>query len=545
MKKRLGSISLVLVLMLSLILSGCANSGENESAGSASASSESKEKDSNGDATEIDEANFNTTGLPVVNETVTLKVAGYKRDTIKKPFEELQVMKDIEVATNINVEWDVTPKASWKERKNLIIASGDLPDVFYGAYIIEDNEIMSLASDGVLLPIEDLIEEYAPNIQAVFDEYPEVKAYMTAPDGHIYSLPTINAYQSIAPSAQFINQTWLDEVGMDIPTTTDEFYEVLKAFKANGEDGEIPMSFRFENGAMGINGMFGSFGVADNTKKLTIVDDKVVYTPMTEAYKDAVIYFHKLIDEGLVDLESFSQDVPVYKSKIKNGTVGVVNMWSRTWIFGGAYEDSDYVFMPPLAGPNGDNGYFTKVAPYISGKGSFLITTACENPEVAIRWADYMVDPDVSFQLSQGPIGETYDYNSDGMLEAIVAPEGMSQDEFRHNNTPGAHSFHMITASYLENVVASSGIAEKQSYDKVYEETKTNSMLPPFFVSPDDASEAAMIAADIGPYIKEMTSKWLMTGGIEEEWDEFIEQLNKMRVQDYIAIYQTRYDEIK
>lgn len=548
MKKTVLSLLLVFTMVLSLALTGCGQSEEKSSEGGEQANStneQTKDKDSNeANASSEETTNLNASGLPIVNDTVTLKVAGFSRETIKKPFDELQVMMDIEEATNVSIDWDVTPKASWKERKNLILSSGEWPDVFFGAYIIEDEEIMSLAADGILMPIEGLIEDYAPNIQAIFDEYPEVKDYITAPDGHIYSLPTINAYQSPAPGAQFINKKWLDEAGLDIPTTTDEFYEVLKAFKARGNEDEYPMSFRFENGAMGINGMFGAFGVADNVKKMTILDGQVTFTPMTEAYKDGVAFFHKLVDEGLVDIESFSQDNSVYKSKIKNGQVGMFNMWSLSSVFGAAYPESDYVFMPPLTGPNGDQGHFVKESPYMNGKGSFLVTSTCENPEVAIRWADYMADPDVSFQLSQGPFEETYTKNADDKWEQLPMPEGVSQNEFRHNNTPGAHSFHMISHTYLEGVVSSPAIAEKQSYDAVYLETASNKMMPPIFLSPEDAQRSSEIGADIGPYVKEMTSKWIVNGGVEDEWDGFIEQLKKMNVEEFLEISQNRYDEL-
>ena len=112
-------------------------------------------------------------------------------------------------------------------------------------------------------------------------------------------------------------------------------------------------------------------------------------------------------------------------------------------------------------------------------------------------------------------------------------------------NTPGALSFHMIPASFLENVVPSMNIAEKQNFEKEYKKYATNMPLPPFFLSPEDASRAAEIQADIGSFVEENTSKWLMNGGIEEEWDHFVKQLKKMGADEYIAIYQNRYDEIK
>lgn len=528
----------VFVLSMTAMFSGC---GQKDNASSSDVKTSGDATDNN----KAEEANFNETGLPIVQEPVTLKVAARKRESIKKPFEELEMFKQIQEATNVHVEWQTTPVSSWNEKKNLILSGGKWPDVFYGNYVLNDNEIVKLAADGVFIPLEDLIDKYAPNIQKVFEEYPEFKAYITAADGHIYSLPTIHANFPYAIGAQFINKRWLDELGLEIPETTDEFYEVLKAFKGRGNSDEVPLSFRYMKGAsaiQGIAGMFGAFGLTDNDMHIVVKDDKVIYTAIQPEYKEAVKYMHTLFAEGLVDVESFSQTYPVYKSKMKNSKVGVVNLWGLNGVFGGNYKESDYVFMPPLKGPGGDQGYVWKPSGALSGKGSFLITSTCQHPEVAIRWADYMVDPEISFQLSEGPIGKTFERTEDGKLKPIPDPEGMSHDEFRHQETAGANSFHMVTAEFLKNVIPSSGVAEKRSYEPIYEKVKDSIMFPPYYESPEDAKRAAIIRADVDEYIRETTSRWMLSGGIEEEWDAYVKQLKAMGVDELQEIYQRTYD---
>lgn len=545
MKQRVVALILVLVMLLSTALTGCGSDTETTSAGGKTESTKT-DKNSEDKAAEEAVGLLNKEGLPIVNEAVTLTFAANTRESIKVPWEELEVFKMIEAETGVSIDWDVTPKTSWIEKKNLMIASGDWPDVFYGNYIIEDKEVVQFAADGVFLPLEDLIAEYAPNIQAVFDEYPAFKEYVTAPDGHIYSLPTINAYMANSPSAQFINQNWLDEYNLDMPTTTDEYVDVLRTFKDNAEEGEIPYSFVFNNNTMGAYAGFGAFGMSLHSHKIVQKDEKVLYAPASEEYKEAIKFMHELYLEGLVDIESFSQKPPAYKSKVKDQKLGAFQYWSLSGLFGESYKESGYTFMPPLEGPNGDMGTFFKESAALSGKGSFLITSTCENPEVAIRWADYTCTPDISFQVSQGMFGRTYDYDAEGKLVAIPTPEGMSGDEFRHADTAGAHSFHMITDSYLENVIPSSAIQEKRSYDMIYRDTdNATTAVPPFFLGMDDSVRVAEISSDLNPLVDEKSATWMLEGGIDEEWDDYIAQLKKMGVEELVDIYNTRYDEVK
>lgn len=488
---------------------------------------------------------FNETGYPIVSEPVTLKVAARKRNEITKPFEELDVYKLLEDKTNVKIEWEVTPLASWQEKKSLIIASGDWPDVFYGNYIFQNGEVTRYAADGVIIPLEGLIDKYAPNIKRIFEEYPEYKKYVTAPDGHIYSLPVIDANFPSAMGAQFINKKWLDEVGMDIPTTTEELFDVLEAFKGRLEDGETPYSFQYENNVWGQNGMFGSFGIADNTDHLTKIDGKVIYTPIQPEYKEAVKYFHRLLEADLIDVESFSQNGGVLKSKIKNKQVGLWQGWSRSVLFGADYENSDYVFMPPVKGPNGDNKYFWKPSSAMSGKGSFMITATCENPEVAMRWADAQVEPEMSFQVCHGLLGYRYEKQADGTYVELPIPDGMNGNQFRHATTAGGNSFNMVPASFLENVVPNSGIAEKNSYEAAYAATNSNTPLAPYYLLPELSARNAEIMSDIGPYARETTAKWMLNGGIDEEWDAFVAKVKEMGIEELVANIQARHDEME
>ena len=391
MKRSVNAV-LCMILVLSLALVGCGKKDDATDTNSTSQTGKTVEKET--------DDNFNKTGLPIVNEPVTLRIAGAKNQNISKSYDELKFFKDLEEKTNVHIEWDITPNEGRQEKKSLIFASGDLPDAFYGMWVLQnaaysENDLFTYGEQGILLPLEDLMKEYAPNLTNFLDENKHYIKDITAPDGHIYGLPGIDESSPAVTEAFFMNTDWLEKVGKEIPTTTDELYDVLKAFKGkdlngNGKDDEIPMSFIFNNGNKGIYSLFGSFGRLDTRTHILLDDEKVVFTAMEPEYKEAIEYFHKLFAEGLIDQEAFTHDNKVYDSKVKNEEpiVGSFVAWGLNSMFG--TTEVDYAPVLPLKGPKGDQKW-SRRAGGLRSKGAFVLTSACEHPEVAMRWAmNYM-----------------------------------------------------------------------------------------------------------------------------------------------------------
>lgn len=103
----------------------------------------------------------NRTGLPITNEVVSFEVAAKTRHN--KNFANLEFFQNLEKETNIHIDWNMSSDDGWKEKKGLIFA-GDLPDAFYGQAILTDIDVIKYASQGLLIPLEGLIAEYAPNL---------------------------------------------------------------------------------------------------------------------------------------------------------------------------------------------------------------------------------------------------------------------------------------------------------------------------------------------------------------------------------------------
>ena len=151
-------------------------------------------------------------------------------DDFTKGFVE-EAVKEV----GIKVDWDIYLNSEWGDKKSILLAGGELPDAFIGSLALSDSDIAK--NPGVFIPLEDMIGEHMPNLVKAFEDDPALRAMVTSPDGHIYSLPKKLPLRPIAGNALFINQEWLDRLNLDLPQTYEEFYDVLKAFKEQDANG--------------------------------------------------------------------------------------------------------------------------------------------------------------------------------------------------------------------------------------------------------------------------------------------------------------------
>ena len=494
----------------------------------------------------------NKEGLPIVNQPITYEIAANKKKN--KNFKELEFFQELEKETNVIINWNMSSDDGWNEKKSLLFASNALPDAFYGQGILTEVDIMKYASQGMLIPLNDLIDEYAPNLKAILDENPQYRRQITAPDGNIYALPTINELSPTTHDKLFINKTWLDNLGLEVPATPEEFEAVLQAFKdqdANGNgdpNDEIPFSFRMSssdpyNRQQGIQSLFGTFGQLDDIYHFVVNDGEVVYTPTTEPYKQAVSWFHDLYSKGLIDKEVFTHDKNVYVAKIQDPgkIVGIFLGWSGNAT--AAANKDDYVAMAPLKNTNGEQIWRTVDAKIIS-KGSFAITNQAEHPEVLMRWIDESYDMETSLEICQGLLGHALEITPDGRYQQMELPEGTTLDTVIHDFGPGNDGTFAVMQPIIDKLNLNANLTERKELDKFYSQynVPAEDMYPNVFFTEDEIEEIGVLQTDIDSYVAQKYAGWIVEGGVEEEWDKFQKKLKDMNVDRYIEIYKTAYD---
>lgn len=478
------------------------------------------------------------------------------------PFDEMPFVKMMEEMTNVHVNWTEYPETSWGEKINLDFASGNLADAYMTCYGMDDSTFMNYAADGSVIAIDEILERQAPHLMAKLDQFPQVRAQATALDGHIYGLPRYENEGNDIPSFMYINKKWLDELNLEIPKTTSELTEVLRAFKeqdpnGNGQADEIPVAGigDFSKQDYSFFNMFGMFGVATDMNGLIIEDGTVKCAATQEGWKDACKYFAELYQEGLLDNETFTQGETqvTAKGSGEDEKIGLLMGWNATNYVGSTYV-SDYVAIPyPSA-----EGYSAKI--YKNNVGlsynNFWVTSECENPDLVIAWLDFMNSSDVmSVQASYGMIedGENkynLHYNEDGALEYWTAsPEGMTFGEYRHKYSPAtsAYVIHDIADMAQKNIfLGNPNNMAKAAECRTFDDYAIAEYMPVVKFTDDEAETLANIKNSILDQILQMSARWIAgESNIDEDWDSYISSLNGVGLDEYISIYQEAYDRYK
>lgn len=525
---RITALSLSVLMSAALALAGCGASD--------GASGESGATDTG----------FNATGYPVVEEPVTFEVA--TKTTNANPYEDMVYFKNIEEKTNVHIDWNVSPDSGWNERKGLLFA-GDMPDAFYGNNVLTDIDVVKYGSQGLLIPLNDLIEEYAPNLKAVFEENPDYKRAITAPDGNIYALPCITEMNPVTRDKLYINKVWLDQLGLEVPKTLEEFEAVLRAFRDNDMNGngdpndEIPFIALHDNLANGLYSMFGFQGQIDRQDHILVKDGQVVYTAMTEPYKESMEYFHGWYEEGLLDPEMFTQDFNTLKAKVSAETeiVGAFIGWSASSTAG--LNQDDYIIIEPPT-VDGEKVMWNAYPYMIRSRGAFAITSECENPEILMRWMDESYIPENSLQIDAGMLGSTVQKNAEGKYEEIKQPEGVQAIDIVKKDTPNSDGVYAIMKSLVAQRVPSETMKIRLEEDALYApyNAPTEMIYPMAFFTEEETSEMAVLQTDISNYVEQQYATWIVDGGVEEGWDAYLQKLNDMKIDRFLEIYQAAYD---
>lgn len=489
-----------------------------------------------------------------IDEDVTLKFMTQSSPLAPNDPNEKLVYKRLQEATGVKIDWINYTNDVYAEKRNLDIAAGDLPDAIMHAGL-GDYDLLKLAKDGAIIPVEDLIDEYMPNLKAILDENPEYRTLSTAEDGHIYSFPWIEELGQGKESIQsvdnipWINVEWLNNLGLEMPTTTEELKEVLIAFKTqdpngNGKQDEIPMSFIINDGGQDPGSLFAAFGLGDNWDHTVVSNDgEVILTASQEGYKDALSYFSDLYKEGLIDLEAFEQDYNTYLSKAKDDKYGLYFTWDKANFTG---NNDKYDAMPVLEGPDG-----TKNMARTNGmgfeRGRFVITTANENLELTAKWVDKLYEPIQSVQNNWGTYGDTtqgnvFEYDEENnMLKHLELTEAPA--EIRQKTEVGG-PLAILNSYYGEITTMPDDAAWRLDIlkEKYVPYMSAENIYPKVFFSLEDSDRLSKIEGDLMPYIQRMKAEFMINGVTDSGWNSYLAELDRLGVKEWLEIKQKGYD---
>lgn len=500
--------------------------------------------------------NLHEEGMPIVEDTIKLDIFAGKAATTADDWNDVLLLNEYEEMSNIEINWEQAPADGLEERRNLALSADDLPDAFYAANI-PPSDIQKYGKQGTFIPLNDLIDEYAPNLRKVLDENPDIEKGLTMPDGNIYSFPTIYSpdFESLLIGAKgWINGDWLDQLGMDNPETTEEYYEYLKAVKetdlnGSGENDEIPLSSVAEMSRI-IHWISGAFGVQNKGQLHTMVDEdpdsgEMRFFPIADEYKSMLEYLHKLYDEELIEQSIFSLEVDQHIANAEDNLYGSVQFYNPIELYG---EEIGSQFIPgnALEGPDGIKMY-TGVTSPLRSLGNFTITKENENPEATVRWLDYFYGDEGSKMFFMGIEGVTYEETDEGpeLLDEITDnPEGLSvtQALAKYIINPGGNHPVMVTDEFF---TGSENAPQDHEAAEMLKPHLIDEIWPAFTYTDEETDTIQPIQDDLSKYVAEMQAKFIAGEEDLEDWDSYVEQIESMDLDEYMEIQKEAYSRYK
>lgn len=516
---------------------------------------------------EFQEVDSSELEFPLAEKATLTGMISYPANTESNP-NNRTIFKRLQEKTNVEIEWTAIQGDQWGDKITLAMANLDTLTDFIFTAGFGDTDLLRYAEQGVIIPLEEYIDAYMPNLKAVFDKYPEYRKMTTATDGHIWSLPWIEqlgadktAIQTVGDMS-FINKKWMDFLGLEMPETVDEFEQVLIAFRDHaselqaefGIEGDIiPMSCIVNDGdqdpAILINGFGEGYGDPDRGQHIAVTDDKQVICSATqEGYKKGIAWLHSLYEQGLIDPEAFTQEWSTYVAKGKSGRYGVCFSWDVANID----NLQDWVPLPALTADTRNitpqNGSFT------SGydRGRCVVTAVAKNPALVCAWLDQMYDPFQSPQNNWGTYGEDDDFdifvlgknaNGDDMLQH--APLGDASPVEVREAECVAGPLAILDEYYDVYVTCPDDAQYRLDWIKdIYTpDMNTKYVYPNVFMSQEDSEELSNLFADVTKTINAKKSDWIMNGFTDADWDEYLESLDAYGLDKILEIKQKYLDE--
>lgn len=511
--------------------------------------------------------------MPIVKEGGKLETMTIINPTPENrviPANELDQAVKIAEATGLSLDWVGILDAGYAEKVNLMLASRDLPDMFWKG--IDSAVVTQYIGQDVFLPTDELIRQYAPNIQKILDENPEYAALTTYADGHRYGFPYIEEMfgLTLTNGPFVINQKWLDKLGLPMPTTPEEFKNTLIAFRdagdlnENGEADEIPYAVNFlandifnsYNTFFNMMGCFGeSVAYADPYAFCNVDENGKVYFAVTgEAFKNTLKYFRELQLEGLLDADGFSGDGNyLHKLRYDDAIFGAFGTWSPEGEIPIVDVRTQYTAIPRMTGENGKNGIRCNRSE-LWGTSQSVITVDAKYPELLTIMMNYLNEPFMAITTNWGTVGYSYIMDEEtGLLSfdldengVFKIPEGFeSWNDMRQNSSPVQggvtilNEYYDTVAEYTYDAVALLDHQRANGKDEVLAE---NRYMPPILMTIEENATYTQIKPQVVNAVRAYLVGSILDGNIDENWDSYLASLESAGLTEMLNTIQSAYD---
>ncbi|NLD86784.1 MAG: extracellular solute-binding protein [Clostridiales bacterium] len=496
---------------------------------------------------------YNETGYPIMNELTTF-TAYNSWETEAAPWGDDQaIFRAMRDLTNIDWEFSNIPYTEYETKLNLEFAAGIYYD-YYPSWAPGEILYNYGVKGGVLYEFSDKIKDVMPNLWMLQETYPDILKIVTENDGGIYTVPEVCYTATAGTGNVYVRTDYLAEAGFDHePTTVDEFYDVLVGMqKTVGQriDGFIPY-LPYSVGQINRDNemfIFAALGDYANTGFNLDENGKVIYAGATEQMRRYFEFMSKIYKEKLFNNEAYTMEPATALAMIQSGQTGVTTYGTVISMDSFPSGNYDVSLMAPLTSEYSNVQKIDAQMPI--SKSGRCISTQCEYPDAILRWIDVLYSQeDVAPGLNAismwlGIRGETWDYTDDTKkFYARLAPEGTENINVWVVSYAAPQTHYGLNFTAIADD-ASAGLKVKGlGYLEKHLPYEVEPFPSRYFVFSDaDTERYQNLWTDISAYIDEMKAKFI--SGVEsvDNFDKYVETLDKMMIGEVCEIMQRGYD---
>lgn len=562
-----GSLQIVALLIAAsftfLTLAGCSTSG---------ITTEKSQEESLSTSNAPTTTTTTTTGGEKVKLTYfTVFPPGHAE--VHQTINDMPSMKAIQEATNVELEIIGVPTANFIERKNLLFASADLPDLVYSNNASYD-ALMYGVNDNLLIPLDDAIKQNAPYFSEWVAFEPAIKEQCLSVNGKQYFMPYVDiSLANIVQVGYYVRESWLKKVAMEAPNTLEEFYNVLKAFKEAdpaGGGNTIPLSGGSTTNI--VNPILGAYGISSGVYQ---VNGEAKYGPIEPEYKEALVYLNRLYKEGLIASDYLTHDAKIYNANLVEN-IGITFAWTlsqlRTPLEASGQSLTQILneWRPigGMKGPDGKHHWFSSPMGKVTNNIGTFITSANKYVAETMNFLDYTYSQEGAYTLVTGPKGLCWDFDENGVVKikdyVLKNPDNLQPDEVLLQAGGMVWAFHVgicglarVNPSnrwpYSYEDVNYARTLYGPEPDSLYSRnlndwwdiTAERQLPPTISYTAEEQEKINLLFQDINVLVEENLHKVIM--GLEpiSKWDQVISQLKQMNVDEYVKLHQEALDRVK
>ena len=543
------------VAMMATMLFGCGKPADNETtaapADKTTAGAEQQPTDGPTEAPTEAKPVYPVEGNPTVTiwSTISNAVQANGKQYGYTTLEERPYAKELMKLTGINVDF-VTPSSqdTANEEKKIMLQNRNYTDILG----FKGTEVEQYYADGVIIQMDDVIEQYMPNFKAYLDANPDIAKILRAPDGHYYQIPLVMEDESLgATYGVYCRQDWLDELKIEMPTTIDEWHDALVKIKDAKKVAPITMSKSGEIYKYGA--LLNAFCPDRSGGNFYVEDGKVMYINTSDGMKAFLKVMNQWFEEGLIDPDFAAASSTDLRAKMSSGkafmSAGYAGSGMQKVTNAALETDPNFLLtaVATVAATKGAEIKYKSATPLVATTtAGNCITTKCANVEAAARLLDFYWTEEGYMLNNFGIKDVTYTVAADGKVTytdyILKNPDGLAVNEamagymVNFEGGGGLQAVDYLTGYYssIPSVAAAPAIwSSKGEVDqsmRLVKLTADENEEKALYSEVDKTSNAALTA--------------FITGAkdIDTEWDAYVKQVEGLGLNDLLKIYQAAYD---